>query len=170
LLKKSTTTDEDYHAEIDGFGFTNWFEKCLLPNIPPNSIIVMDNASYHCKTDVPRCNDKVQVMKDWLHKQKIPFPEKSIKKQIWTLVKAERKNTDNYFIDRLAKGHRHEVLRLPPYHCDLNPIEMVWGNVKEYVTKYNTTGKIDDIITLAEEYMDAYDPSAWGRCVAKVAR
>ena len=38
----------DYHDEI-----TNHFEKLFatkyLPNIPPNSFIVMDNASYHSR-------------------------------------------------------------------------------------------------------------------------
>ena len=27
--------------------FLEWFEKQLIPNIPPNSIIILDNAKYH---------------------------------------------------------------------------------------------------------------------------
>ena len=27
--------------------FTKWFTEMLLPNIPKNSLIIMDNASYH---------------------------------------------------------------------------------------------------------------------------
>ncbi|RZB58837.1 DDE 3 domain containing protein, partial [Asbolus verrucosus] len=30
----------------------------------------------------------------------------------------------------------HEVLRLPPYHCQYNPIEMAWGFCKSYYNKH----------------------------------
>jgi transposase len=161
LLKSSKTTDEDYHAEMDSFGFENWFRSKLLPNIPANSIIVMDNAPYHSTSDRPKSKDRVQVMKDWLKAKNIPFPEKAIKKELWALIKGQSKNPDHYFIDKLAKEFGHDVVRLPPYHCDLNPIELVWGHVKEYVAKYNTTGKVDDIVDLAHSYMEAYPPETW---------
>lgn len=32
--------------------FTTWVDKILLPNIPPKSIIVMDNASFHKGKDM----------------------------------------------------------------------------------------------------------------------
>ncbi|KAH8027924.1 hypothetical protein HPB51_011154 [Rhipicephalus microplus] len=32
-----------------------------------------------------------------------------------------------YRIDTLAATHGHEVLRVPPYHCEFNPIELVWS-------------------------------------------
>ncbi|OXA37923.1 hypothetical protein Fcan01_27365 [Folsomia candida] len=170
LLKSSTTKDEDYHSEMDSFGFDNWFRKCLLPNIPPSSIIVMDNASYHSTTDAPKSGDKIGVMKSWLKKKQIPFDQKMIKKEIWKLVMAEKKNAEHLFIDRLAKTHGHEVLRLPPYQCDLNPIELVWGHIKQHVAKYNTTGKINDIIELAQEYIEAYDPDVWKKNVVHVEK
>ena len=37
----------DYHGQMDGTNFEKWYTKKLLPNVQPNSIIVMDNASYH---------------------------------------------------------------------------------------------------------------------------
>ena len=36
-------------------------------------------------------------------------------------------------IVQLAKQHGFEVLYTPPYHCDLQPIEMVWSQVKDEV-------------------------------------
>ena len=27
-------------------------------------------------------------------------------------------------------------MRLPPYHCELNPIEMAWAQVKGYIREY----------------------------------
>ena len=37
----------DYHGQMDGSNFEKLYNKKLLPNLPSNSIIVMDNASYH---------------------------------------------------------------------------------------------------------------------------
>ena len=43
-----------------------------------------------------------------------------------------------YAIDEIAKAACHEVVRLPPYHCELNPIEMTWAQVKGYIRVHNT--------------------------------
>ena len=37
----------DYHQEMNAVNFEKWFEEKLLPALPANSLIVMDNASYH---------------------------------------------------------------------------------------------------------------------------
>ena len=44
---------------------------------------------------------------------------------IFTLCREYRSHFEEYFVDELAKVHGHTVLRLPPYHCILNPIEML---------------------------------------------
>ncbi|CAH1992238.1 unnamed protein product [Acanthoscelides obtectus] len=38
----------DYHEEMDGNSFENWFKK-FLPTLDDNAIIVMDNAPYHSR-------------------------------------------------------------------------------------------------------------------------
>lgn len=35
-------------------------------------------------------------------------------------------------MDELALEKGHRVLRLPPYHCEYNAIEMVWSQCKRY--------------------------------------
>ncbi len=35
-----------------------------------------------------------------------------------------------YRVDEMAKAAGHEVVRLPPYHCTFNPIELVWADEK----------------------------------------
>ena len=37
----------------------------------------------------------------------------------------------------MAKAVGHEVVRLPPYHCELNPIELAWSQVKHYIKNNN---------------------------------
>ena len=47
LIFCSKKNTGDYHDEMTGDHFEEWFRDTLLPNAPPNSLIVMDNASYH---------------------------------------------------------------------------------------------------------------------------
>ena len=49
LLVFQSESTKDYHEKMDSDRFFKWFKEQLLPNIPPNSYIVMDNASYHSR-------------------------------------------------------------------------------------------------------------------------
>ena len=35
-------------------------------------------------------------------------------------------------VEELISRHGHRCIFLPKYHCELNPIERVWGQVKRY--------------------------------------
>jgi len=41
-----------------------------------------------------------------------------------------------YVIDVIARQHGHEVIRTPPYHPELQPIEMCWGILKNEVARH----------------------------------
>ena len=49
LVFRSKTNSGDYHDEMNSEHFIESFTPQLLPNIPPTSVIVLDNASYHNK-------------------------------------------------------------------------------------------------------------------------
>ena len=49
LVFRSTANSTDYHEEMNSEHFIKWFIQQLLPNNPPTSVIVLDNASYHNK-------------------------------------------------------------------------------------------------------------------------
>lgn len=55
----------------------------------------------------------------------------------------------------------HEVIRLPPYHCQYNPIELIWAKVKGEVAKNNNTFKMTDVEKLAHVAMDAVTQEDW---------
>ena len=38
----------------------------------------------------------------------------------------------------MARAQGKQVLRIPPYHCELNPIEFVWGFFKSNVRVKNS--------------------------------
>ena len=56
------------------------------------------------------------------------------------IVEAKKPTIPKYKIDKLAKEYGYEILRLPPYHPDLNPIELIWSQIKSYVARNNITG------------------------------
>ena len=41
-----------------------------------------------------------------------------------------------------------EVLRLPPYHCELNAIELIWADKKNFVARENKEMTIEHVETL----------------------
>ena len=43
----------DYHDEMTADHFEEWFATKLLPNVPANSLIIMDNATYHSRRSDP---------------------------------------------------------------------------------------------------------------------
>ena len=47
LMFKSGRKTGDYHHEMDAENFEKWSSEKLIPNLPPRTVVVVDNASYH---------------------------------------------------------------------------------------------------------------------------
>nr|CAD7392592.1 unnamed protein product [Timema cristinae] len=60
--------DDDYHDEMDGKMYEKYFREKLLPNIPSNSVIVLDNASIHStiKESIPTKSSTKIIIQSWL--------------------------------------------------------------------------------------------------------
>jgi transposase len=84
----------------------------------------------------------------------IPFGEDLLKKDLMDIVDSERSKYDGYKIEDMAKAMGHSVLRLPPYHCELNPIELVWAQIKHNVSVNNTQFKTNLMDKLIQERFD----------------
>jgi hypothetical protein len=48
-------------------------------------------------------------------------------------------------------SYGHQVLRLPLYHPELNPIEKIWASVKNWVAERNITFKLKDVECLVRK-------------------
>ncbi len=132
VVFKSTKKTGDYHGQMNNELFVKWFGERLVPNIPTNSLIVMDNASYHNvlsphSAPTPLCSKK--RIRTWLEDNGIACREDCLKAEmVEVLMKVAP--APSYAIDEIAKDHGHEVVRTPPYHPELQPIETCWGVVK----------------------------------------
>ena len=128
----------DYHGQMDWGNFSRWFTEQLLPNVPENSIIIMDNASYHNTTEkntFPKSNARKESLRKWLDDKAIPWGEDLLKAELYALCKSFEPKPE-YKIDEIAEAAGHSILRTPQYHPELQPIEMCWGVVKNYMAKH----------------------------------
>jgi predicted O-methyltransferase YrrM len=64
-----------YHDDINHTNYTKWLQEKLIPNLEPNSVVVIDNASYHNVTVEPNPNSdwKRSDMLKWLNERNIFF-------------------------------------------------------------------------------------------------
>lgn len=95
---------------------------------------------------------------------------KMVKFQLWELVKQLKKSKNFNKLDRIALEHGHRILRLPPYQCDLNPIELVWAEYKRRVRELNVGQNIEEIKRIAIEVMNDYTVEKWNKVVDHVEK
>nr|XP_037276792.1 uncharacterized protein LOC119169885 [Rhipicephalus microplus] len=160
----------DYHSEMDGRYFEEWFTNKLLPNIPPFSVIVMDNAPYHSVAleKAPTKSTRKADIQLWLTKKGVPWSEDMVRAELLEL--SQKVNTPSivYRIDTLAATHGHEVLCVPPYHCEFNPIELVWSQIKGYIVARNTGFTLAEVEKLLPEALASVKQEKWQNCCAHV--
>ena len=70
----------------------------------------------------------------------------------------------SFHIDKYLKSKGHVCLRLPPYHPQLNPIELVWAEIKRLLALQNTTFKLNNIEKLTKEAISEINKEFWNKC------
>ena len=139
----------------------------LLPNISANSVIVMDNASYHSilLDRAPTLSSRKAEMQKWLEDHNIVFDQVMIKAQLYELIKLNKDKYPKYVIDELVKSHGHQIVRTPPYHCEYNAEELIWAQIKGGVARRNTKFTITHVRSLLEEEVGMVTPENWRKAV-----
>ena len=67
----------------------------------------------------------------------------------------------NNELDQLANERGHQIIRLPCYHCQYNPIELVWAQVKREVAKKDSTFTLTDVDRLMSEELYNVTQAQW---------
>ena len=119
--EEGITHDFDYHDTMNAESYEKYFENiCKL--LKPNSVIIIDNASYHSRNaeGFPMSKWRKAQFQLWLTENKIPFKPDALRSELRTLCKKYRTDKTSKVIDNIAKKHGHEVIRLPPYHCEIS--------------------------------------------------
>ena len=104
------------------FQIYKWLIQQLIPNLPPISVLIIDNALYHnVKINKPPTKKSTKAeLTEWLTITNMQFAENMLKVQLYDLITANKSAETNFVIDNIMSEHGHSVLRLLPYHPDLH--------------------------------------------------
>jgi len=166
IFQSKSSNIGDYHSQMNAEVFRSWFIQ-MLQSLEEACVIVMDNAVYHSMLvdNFPKSNARKSDIQEWLTKKNINYSSLETVAELCERVKLLLPTQKKYELDELALKMGHEVVRLPPYHCQYNPIEMIWAQVKRQVATKNTTFKIADVEKLMHEAIDSVTKEDWINCV-----
>ena len=125
LIFKSHLKTGDYHGDMNFLNYKKRLTEQLIPSLLPRSVLIIDNAPYHNVqiNKPPTKNSTKAEMTEWLTINNVPFAENMLKVQLYDLINANKSPEKNVVIDNIMSEHGHSVLRLSPYHPDLNPTD-----------------------------------------------
>jgi transposase len=134
----------------------------LLPNLPEKSIIVLDNALTHSRqySRIPTQANNKKFITEWLTKNNISYPENARKCDLLDLVKRNAPEKC-YSVDKIIENSGRKFIRLPPYHCQFNAIEMVWSQMKQFFGKYNLDNNFKQIYDLIIRSLNEITSENW---------
>ncbi|CAF4780937.1 unnamed protein product [Rotaria socialis] len=158
------TTDHNMDSEH----FIKWIKSTsfrLRDEHGPNDriCIIIDNATLHSElTDdtkpAKRAWRKSEIQQ-WLIRHRIHFDPIMTKAELLELASISRP-AKRYKVDEVAKQFDVEIVRLPTKHCEINPMELVWAALKDYIRKNNVRFRLNDVYNLAAEFIAGFDEDA----------
>lgn len=164
LIFKANSTSGDYYGQMNATKFRKWILEKLLPNISSNTVVVMDNAPYHCVVlnKPPGKYASKADMINWLMENNIPHAATMNKYELVELIARYKMFEKTYVIDEVLKMHGCIALRLPPYMHELNPFELVWAQLKRNISEKNTLMlTFAELESTTQEAIDSITPTEW---------
>ncbi len=133
----------------------------------------MDLAPYHRERVPETVKPKSQARKadliEWFKKYGHDYEEtdtvKKLKERASTLP-----DTTRYTLEEEAKQQGHHVLWLPPKHCVLNPIELIWAQIKGRVARRNFSFKMADVLLETKEAFKHVTQEDWNKACEHVIK
>ena len=91
--------------------------------------------------------------------------ESYTKKQLLEVLRTKDHNK-TFRIDCISEEQGHRILRLPPYHCVFNPIELIWSELKAHIRRNNIAPKFtaNPVNVIRKEDFNI-TPASWSVCV-----
>jgi len=179
VMWKGNVKSEDYHTEMNAKVFHDWLTTRCLPNMPPNGVLVLDRASYHSELteDSKRASFNLTkatlLLLDYYFK-KNPGRTDKLYDQLMKLKKTaifwlcrDAISPKKFKIFEWVKNWNAEhgtdirVNFLPIAHPQLNPIELMWNQIKTYVKKHNHDFKMQTIHELTRSKQQSLTREDW---------
>ena len=93
--------------------------EAFLDKLKPSYHSVQE---YKCPTQASRKAD-IQAL---LTRKNVAWSNDMVKVELLELYRTHRP-LPTYVVDETLKQHGHTAIRLPPYHAELNSIELIWA-------------------------------------------
>jgi transposase len=91
----------------------------------------------------------------------IAVPQKNTKKDLLEILK-NHDIPQQYVVDETAKERGHTVLRLPPYYCVLNPMDLIWSSLKRGIRQSNVAPNLSvAVVELIRQEVKKIDSNLW---------
>uniref|UniRef100_A0A2S2P977 Tc1-like transposase DDE domain-containing protein n=1 Tax=Schizaphis graminum TaxID=13262 RepID=A0A2S2P977_SCHGA len=164
LIFRCDSSNKDYRTQINAIIFKDWFSQ-MLHYLEEPSIIVMDNVPHHSSLveNYPKINSKKADVQQWLREKNVEFSPIESLAELREKVKNTIPRGKKYKLDELTFQMGHEVVRLPPYHRNYNPTELILAQVKGRVAEKNRNFKIGDVEALVHKEIDAVTLDDWAK-------
>ncbi|OQR87255.1 hypothetical protein ACHHYP_20409 [Achlya hypogyna] len=136
VLLELLKSKDDYHGNFTAELFEKWFRECCrtLACTVGNCTIHMDGAKYHKRQLNPHPNSRWRKsdIQNWLTLRSIVWQTSDIKASLLVMA-AQHREPAQYVSVEIAREFNHVVLFTPPYHPELQPIEIIWACVKNRI-------------------------------------
>ncbi|KAJ0412481.1 hypothetical protein ATCC90586_005501 [Pythium insidiosum] len=118
-------------------------------------------AKYHKRVEdrAPSKGKNKMEHVDWLQRHGVAANLQMSKQMLVALVSAHRPET-KYVICGIAEEFGHEILFTPPYHPELQPIELIWAAVNNPIAM-EPASSMADLEAKVRQGVDAIDSNAW---------
>ncbi|XP_063368674.1 uncharacterized protein LOC134657050 isoform X2 [Cydia amplana] len=157
LIYETDSTSDD---NMNFNKYKKWLTNQLLPNLPENAAIVMNNQNCVFE-NCPDPNSTKSFMHVWLTERNIEYEETMNKVELYDLILKGKGTFKSHTIEEIVRSKGFQVLRLPPYHPDLNPMEHIWRVLKKDVVLKNVEQELPSNLNLIKERIETIESSLW---------
>jgi len=150
-------------------------EDNVFPNLPNGSVLVLDNASYHRRKitkSINKSSRKIDIM-EYLDDHSIEYDPGMTKPKLIDIYNKNQSINQTQpltFIQQLAEKYDCQVLYLPAYHCELNPIELIWAQIKKNVATKNTVYTLKHVEELTRAAISTVTSENWQNAIRHVIK
>lgn len=155
---KSDSSEEYYQTLTNSVDVKDWFIT-TLHDLKEPSVIIMDNAWYNWVHSKSYPKSKEVTLQKWLIVKGIEFSPLATVTELHKIV--EQLKPKGNELSEIALSMGHEVVQLPQYHFQYNPLNLVWAEIKEKYLKKKSSLRIDEIERWAYQTLNSTTIDEW---------